>query len=795
MRRALAVTTLLSILLISPAPAEAQEAEPLQKSDIIRLLTGTTYSKPEVAGIIRQSCLSFTPTERDRSDFRALGADEAIMTAIDGCLRGPAAAPPVGSLRWELGTRIFRARAGDTLQIPVRIQGGGAGLRLQLVGSGALVDGSDARAVTDAAGEAAFVFPAGPRAGEYNLTLSSTAQIGGSRAVTVRVGPAGPSQAVGEPDPIALNPDDSPSELTVRVRDRYGNPVSDVPLEVRAGTRDGAVLASGRTTANGTLVVSIAPSLLGPANRLVFVSAGTELGASGAARPGAAAGQVDIVSGGGQSGEAGAELPEPLVVVVMGDSGRPAAGIEVRFAATNGRVNPEMAQTDDLGQAATRVTVGQQGIETIVTASAGDAVRSVTFPITRGGMTVLAIDSALEQGATLLQAGDVAGAREQYQRVLQADPTNRSAAMGMAATYLEDGDYAEAVARYRAILREEPSRRTAQVGMAWASLGAGNADEAVRWFELALSQDRSDGNTWVGLGDARARLGDEAGAREAYNRALDLDPDEEAAWKGLARLDQSPYLFEVSVWGGYTDDNGRDPGFRSAELGIHPGAGFELRFAFDNMLNLRHPFLVRGRDDIEGFYGELGYSYGENRAYRTAFEFGRRKEPVGGTIQTTWSLDQTFGLGSDGWLKLGGWLGHWYYRNDWVGFVEGSIPAGPGLAVKPVVSYGDYFGSELTELPPGVPNLSPKKELRIGIGVSFETASGFGIEPRGGYGNVDSDVSEELSGSLWEGSARLWYEVSRTFTVDGSVLYQAPPGVPSFWRLALGLRFGVLRPN
>ena len=36
------------------------------ESEIVRLLTGGTYSSSEVATIIRQNCLSFTPTTRDR---------------------------------------------------------------------------------------------------------------------------------------------------------------------------------------------------------------------------------------------------------------------------------------------------------------------------------------------------------------------------------------------------------------------------------------------------------------------------------------------------------------------------------------------------------------------------------------------------------------------------------------------------------------------------------------------------------------------------------------------------------
>ena len=44
-------------------------------------------------------------------------------------------------------------------------------------------------------------------------------------------------------------------------------------------------------------------------------------------------------------------------------------------------------------------------------------------------------------------------------------------------------------------------------------------------------------------------------------------------------------------------------------------------------------------------------------------------------------------------------------------FAETGIPAGPSVIVKPRVSYGDYFGSGLTEVPAGVPLLAPAKDL------------------------------------------------------------------------------------
>ena len=794
MHRIVRYAAALAVLFLYPQTLLAQEAEPLQKSDIIRLLTGTTYSKAEVAGIVRQSCLSFAPTARDRTDFQALGADDSVMAAIDGCVSPPVAAP---ALQLSMSRQVFDVSAGDTVQVPLAVNRGSAGeggLRLQLVGSGALRGGSDARAVTDANGRATFVVPVGTRAGNYNLTVDGNVTIGGSRAVTVRVGPAVPAQAAASPDPVALSPDDGGALLRVEVRDRYGNAVADVAVEVRVGSESGTILASGRTSASGALEVSVTESLIGGANRLVFLSGGVVLGFGGVARPAGEASQLTAVSGDNQAADVSQDLPLPLVVAVMDAGGAPAPNVEVRFSVENGLVSPEMTLSDDRGQASAMVTMGARGTETTLTVAAGDASRVFTFPITRGGMTVTAMQAALVQAAALIEAGDAPGARSLYLQVSEADPSNLAAATGVADSYAAEGRYGEAVERYRTVLRMQPSRRDAQVGMAQASLGAGNAEEAARWFDLALSQDRSDVDSWVGLGDARARLGQETEAREAYERALALDPANEAARRGVDRLSENPLLLEADIWGGYTDDNGRDPGFRWAELRLFPGKGFELWFAFDNALNFRHPYLVRGEDDIEGAYGGLGYSYGANRAYRTSFEIGRRKEPVDGTIQTTWTVDQTFGFDSGGWFKLGGWLGHWYDRDDWVVFAETGIPAGSAVVVKPMASYGDYFGSSFSGVPAAVPNRAPAKELRVGLTTRYEAGSGFGVEPGVFYGNVDSDASDELSGSLWDASMRLWYAVSRTFAVDSFVQYQSPPGLPSFWRVGLGLRFGIKHP-
>ncbi|MEE8487596.1 MAG: hypothetical protein V3S56_05465, partial [Gemmatimonadota bacterium] len=124
----------------SPAPLDAQEAA-LRKSDIVRLLSGSTYTVAEVATIIRTNCLSFTPTERDYNDFRSLGADATVVSAIEGCVsvEGPAPMPrPVPTIDVELEADSIVVAAGGEASLTVVGQLGGRpaeGVRFVLRGS------------------------------------------------------------------------------------------------------------------------------------------------------------------------------------------------------------------------------------------------------------------------------------------------------------------------------------------------------------------------------------------------------------------------------------------------------------------------------------------------------------------------------------------------------------------------------------------------------------------------------------------------------------------------------------
>src|SRR5713101_3599700 len=67
---------------------------------------------------------------------------------------------------------------------------------------------------------------------------------------------------------------------------------------------------------------------------------------------------LSISSGNNQSGVVGSTLAIPLVVQVQDGAGSPVAGIAVAFTAINAMVDPASVNTDSLGRAATRATLG-----------------------------------------------------------------------------------------------------------------------------------------------------------------------------------------------------------------------------------------------------------------------------------------------------------------------------------------------------------------------------------------------------------------------------------------------------
>lgn len=728
--RVAAVCGLLLVLLA--APASGQDAR-LRKSDIVRMLSGSTYSVAEVATIVRTNCLSFTPTDRDMTDFQELGASDAVLTAVRECAsRAAAGGDGAGAERplvlptyqVEPVSTVVTAPVDSVALVTVLVRRGGqpaAGLPITLRGSGRIEGGAtaDQAATSGTDGRATVRVPTGTRVARYPLDIASARGVlTGTTSLMLETTP-GPAAVLTSPtSPLTYRGGDL--ELPIRVLDPLGNVVPDAEIAV-AGMPEGSVLNRGSTGADGRIEMTLSADDMRDVNRLVISSEGGTL-AEIELRLDIRAATMQFVGGTSQTGVPEEPFENPVTVEVYDVAGRPAANVEVQFTVRNGRLDAETLRTGSNGRVSVRVTAGQ------------DASRPVEIRARSGPAEVVASLPVLSR------EGIVAEVMAQAQRRLAA------------------GDTAAAVTTYR----------------------------------RATDLNPESGPAWVGLADLLMAMGRTEDARFAYEQALEADPDNQAAKAALSSTALSRSVFGADAWGGTTQDNGRDPGIRYAEIRIDPAMGWlRIRGYFDDALNLRHPWLKRGQDDLRDFGGGVDLRWGESRRLTTTLELGRRQQPVSELNENTLLLAQDFRLAGGGGVQIGGWVGRWFDRDDFVVFGEGRFPASRTVAILPSVSYGDNAGSNI-ELEDGrtATGRAPETEIRGGLKLRVESPAGWGFEPGLAVGSVSSDLSDDFSGSLLDATTQVWVDLGQV-RLQGFARYQSPPGTPSFWTFALGFGFDV----
>src|SRR5205823_1689498 len=283
---------LLFLAAAATAYSQGRGGERLRKTDLVRLLSGLTLAPDELATLIRRSCLSFTPTSRDRADFAALGADPAVLREIDGCVRraavpraseptpSPAAPhrPPLSGVRsgFVLGVGQHAAAGAhpplpllfelrDTAGLPV------AGHEVALsVTNGWL---GAARVVTDSSGRVHVDVTLGPHVGPVAVKAQAEAierqatlyaDPGPAAKLTLRCGEA---RVEGR---MSLAPGGA-AVLRVTAQDAFGNDATVTGLQAASGDR-GVVRVTfvGADAAGG--LVRVAPRDVGSTSLVVVAS-------------------------------------------------------------------------------------------------------------------------------------------------------------------------------------------------------------------------------------------------------------------------------------------------------------------------------------------------------------------------------------------------------------------------------------------------------------------------------------------------------------------------------------------
>jgi len=251
---------------LAATAARAQEAVPLHKGDLVRFLTGSTYSKPEIAAIIRRACLAFSPTTRDYENLRELGATTAVVSAMKTCTennnkvaRAEIAAPaPVRAMEIDLPYRSVTAPAGSVALYTVTIHRGPtplSGVRLLLRGSREIAGGAHAElnANTDRDGRATFSIPAGTSAGNTTLKIADAdgVQMNGATDFVLTTLPASPALVKVTPQTIDLGAGSRGTrDVTVAVNDPFANPVPRITVTLKQLPPRGSTIAPTQITDN-----------------------------------------------------------------------------------------------------------------------------------------------------------------------------------------------------------------------------------------------------------------------------------------------------------------------------------------------------------------------------------------------------------------------------------------------------------------------------------------------------------------------------------------------------------------
>jgi tetratricopeptide (TPR) repeat protein len=585
--------------------------------------------------------------------------------------------------------------AGDTTMVTVDLSRGGttlANTALVLTGSGGPGAGTRYSRTTNASGRAFFSIPAGERIGTTRYTVSvSGVELQGPTRITITTVADAPAAATVDPPFLDLRAGQNVPEILVSVRDRFGNPVDGVELDLVGGTGESApVLASGATGADGTAALQVT----------------------------------------------GESPPEEVAWEVRG----------------GGKVLASLP-----------VTVGYPP-DALAAAAAAAA-----------GAAVAGADEA-PPGMPGTEAVDDAAVRE-----------------GLA--LLEEGNPVEAEASFRRALGVSPRRADAQKGLAESMLAQDRADEAITWFEFATRQNPGDADAWDGLGRAYSADRRREDAARAFARAQEIDPSREELETEIQELGRPPGHVAGVLWGGSTSGNSESGSLRRAAFDVTLSPAVSLWGGWDRSLAPRSPELVRGPDQWDAWYGGGSLSYGTGHRLTTAIELGQRTQqfsPIdeSSTLgQNVYRLTQTVRFSDERRapeLKIGGYLGRWYDRDDWIVFTRFKTPIASQLSLVMSGSYGETIGTNWVET-----GRHADKDGRLYAGVAWESASGLLVQPAVGVGSVSSERSDDLSGTLLDLLLDAAIPISRGVDVRGYVRHQAPPGSEAFTTFALGLGFKV----
>lgn len=286
----------------------------------------------------------------------------------------PPATPSVGSVTFlsSPGEKVV----GSAVSLEVRVDNTSgqpmAGQAVTFSATAGTV--SPSSATTSAAGTATVSWTLGTTVGTQTLTATASGR-SATASATATAGPAATFEKVSGDAQSGAAGEQLGQALVVAVKDQFGNARAGEALTVAVTSGGGSVGAASATTGSDgrASVAWILGEALG-ANALSVTHALGAVTFNATSVPGAPA-SVTAVSGGGQTGPAGAELADPVVVEVKDRLGHKVPGAKVAFVAVSGggKASSDTVATDAAGRAQARWTLGSSAGAQTLEARAGSA--------------------------------------------------------------------------------------------------------------------------------------------------------------------------------------------------------------------------------------------------------------------------------------------------------------------------------------------------------------------------------------------------------------------------------------
>lgn len=144
--------------------------------------------------------------------------------------------------------------------------------------------------------------------------------------------------------------------------------------------------------------------------------------------------------------------------------------------------------------------------------------------------------SPLEEADALLRSGDFKSAAAAFSSVLEKEPSNRDARIGLARSLSFSGDYAGGEREYRAVLAAAAGDVEGRLGLsdvlAWQKR-YGESEEVLAGLALERPDDPE---VWSRRAKVALWSGDRAGARRYFEKTLTIDRGNAEAKRGLVML-------------------------------------------------------------------------------------------------------------------------------------------------------------------------------------------------------------------------------------------------------------------